>query len=134
MWIDPVGKKLSKTLGNTIELDVLNKYFSIDAIRYFCLREMVFGQDGRFGYEALIDRANSDLASGLGNLSSRTLTMIQRYCGGIVPSGDISEAARLSAKRAGVDSDAAAIASVVERARDECIRHFDHFSFSRALE
>jgi len=134
MWVDPDGRKMSKTLGNTIELDVLNKYFSIDAIRYFCLREMVFGQDGRFGYEALIDRANSDLASGLGNLSSRTLTMIQRYCEGIVPSGNISEAARLSAKRAGVDSDAEAIASVVEHARDEFVRHFDNFTFNRALE
>jgi len=134
MWVDPGGRKMSKTLGNTIELDVLNKYFSIDAIRYFCLREMVFGQDGRFGYEALIDRANSDLASGLGNLSSRTLTMIQRYCAGRVPSGNISEEARLSAKRAGVDSDAATISSVVEHARDEVIRHFDNFAFSRALE
>jgi methionyl-tRNA synthetase len=134
MWVDPDGRKMSKTLGNTIELDVLNKYFSIDAIRYFCLREMVFGQDGRFGYEALIDRANSDLASGLGNLSSRTLTMIQRYCEGRVPPAGISEEARLSAKRAGVDSDAATIASVVEHARDEFIRHFDNFTFSRALE
>src|SRR5258705_3019832 len=134
MWLDPTGRKMSKTIGNTVELDVVNKYFSIDAIRYFCLREMVFGQDGRFGYEALIDRANSDLASGLGNLSSRTLTMIQRYCEGIVPSGNISEEARLSAKRAGVDSDAAAISSVVEHARDEFIRHFDNFSFNRALE
>jgi methionyl-tRNA synthetase len=134
MWVDPDGRKMSKTLGNTIELDMLNKYFSIDAIRYFCLREMVFGQDGRFGYEALIDRANSDLASGLGNLSSRTLTMIQRYREGRVPSANISEEARLSAKRAGVDSDAATISSVVEHARDEFIRHFDNFSFSRALE
>src|SRR5712692_8641393 len=134
MWVDPDGRKMSKTLGNTIELDLLNKYFSIDAIRYFCLREMVFGQDGRFGYEALIDRANSDLASGLGNLSSRTLTMIQRYCEGLVPSASISEETRLSAKRAGVDSDAATISSVVEHARDEFIRHFDNFSFSRALE
>ena len=134
MWVDPDGRKMSKTLGNTIELDVLNKYFSIDAIRYFCLREMVFGQDGRFGYEALIDRANSDLASGLGNLSSRTLTMIQRYCEGRVPSGDIAENARLAAKRAGVDSDAATIASVIEHARDEFNRHFENFNFSRALE
>ena len=46
MWVDPTGRKMSKTLGNTIELDVLNKFFPIDAIRYFCLREMVFGQDG----------------------------------------------------------------------------------------
>src|SRR5258708_3635312 len=134
MWLDPKGRKVSKTLGNTIDLDVLYRHFPVDAIRYFCLREMVFGQDGRFGYEDLIGRANSDLASGLGNLSSRTLTMIQRYRAGRVPSADISEAARLSAKRAGVDSDADAIASVVDHARDEFIRHFDNFSFSRALE
>src|ERR1041385_6823705 len=91
MWVDPNGRKMSKRLGNVIELDVLQKHFSIDAIRYFCLREMVFGQDGRFGYEGLIDRANSDLASGLGNLSSRTLTMISRYCDSIIPSGKIAE-------------------------------------------
>jgi methionyl-tRNA synthetase len=134
MWLDPAGRKMSKTLGNTIELDVLNRHFSIDAVRYFCLREMVFGQDGRFGYEALIDRANSDLASGLGNLSSRTLTMIQRYCDGRVPSGNISEEGLLPAKRAGVDTDATTIAGFAEHARDQFIRNFDDFAFSRALE
>ncbi len=134
MWLDPTGRKMSKTLGNTIELDVLNRHFSTDAVRYFCLREMVFGQDGRFGYENLIDRTNSDLASGLGNLSSRTLTMIQRYCEGRVPSGNISEAARLLAKRARVESDEAAISAVLSHARDEFIRYFSDFGFSRALE
>lgn len=134
MWLDPNGRKMSKTLGNTIELDVLNRHFSVDAIRYFCLREMVFGQDGRFGYENLIDRTNSDLASGLGNLSSRTLTMIQRYCEGRVPSGNISEEARLLAKRAGVDTDDESIAGTLAHARDEFIRHFSSFGFSRALE
>jgi methionyl-tRNA synthetase len=134
MWLDPSGRKMSKTLGNTIELDVLNKYFSIDAVRYFCLREMVFGQDGRFGYEALIDRANSDLASGFGNLSSRTLTMIQRYCDGRIPQRVIPESALLLAKRAGVDTDEAAISDFVAHARDEFIRYLDSFSFSRALE
>ncbi|HKO63150.1 MAG TPA: methionine--tRNA ligase, partial [Pyrinomonadaceae bacterium] len=85
MWLDPNGRKLSKTLGNVIELDVLHKHFPVDAVRYFCLREMVFGHDGRFGYEGIIDRTNSDLASGLGNLSSRTRTMISRYCEGRIP-------------------------------------------------
>jgi methionyl-tRNA synthetase len=133
MWLDPTGRKMSKTLGNTVELDVLNRYFSTDAIRYFCLREMVFGQDGRFGYENLIDRTNSDLASGLGNLSSRTLTMIQRYCDGRIPSGNISDDARLSAKRAGVE-DETAISHFVSHARDEFLRYFEDFAFSRALE
>src|SRR5215831_5456510 len=134
MWVDPTGRKMSKTLGNTIELNVLNKFFRIDAIRYFCLREMVFGQDGRFGYESLIDRTNSDLASGLGNLSSRTLTMIQRYREGRVPPGAISDDGRLPAKRAGVETDDAAVAKFLAQARGEFIRNFDAFAFSRALE
>src|SRR6185436_9060265 len=134
MWLDPNGRKMSKTLGNTIELDVLHRHFSIDAIRYFCLREMVFGNDGRFGYENLIDRTNSDLASGLGNLSSRTLTMVHRYREGRIPSGKISDEGVLPAKRAGVDNDDMAIASFIEHARDEFIRHFEEFAFSRALE
>jgi methionyl-tRNA synthetase len=133
MWVDAAGRKMSKTLGNTIELDILHKYFSIDAIRYFCLREMVFGQDGRFGYENLIDRTNSDLASGLGNLSSRTLTMIHRYCEGRIPHANIPDESRLAAKRAGVE-DEMAMSDFVSHARDEFLRDFDEFAFSRALE
>jgi methionyl-tRNA synthetase len=133
MWVDPTGRKMSKTLGNTIELDVLNKFFSIDAIRYFCLREMVFGQDGRFGYENLIDRSNSDLASGLGNLSSRTLTMIHRYCEGKIPPGAIDDDSRLAAKRAGLE-DETSVSDFLSHARDEFVRHFDELTFSRALE
>src|SRR4029079_6473385 len=79
MWLDAEGKKMGKTLGNVIEVDVLHKFFQVAAIRYFLLREMVFGQDGKFSYESLVDRANADLASGLGNLTSRTLSMISRY-------------------------------------------------------
>ena len=134
MWLDPVGKKMSKTLGNTIELDVLNRHFPIDAIRYFCLREMVFGHDGRFGYEALIDRTNSDLASGLGNLSSRTLTMIARYSEGRVPSGFIPDDKLLLAKRAGLDTDETAISGFLEHARDQFLQHLEAFAFSKALE
>ncbi|MGI8839074.1 MAG: methionine--tRNA ligase [Pyrinomonadaceae bacterium] len=134
MWLDPNGRKMSKTLGNTIELDVLGKHFPVDAIRYFCLREMVFGQDGRFGYEALIDRTNSDLASGLGNLSSRTLTMITRYNSGRVPPGVISEDKLLLAKRMGIDTDATTIAGFLEHARVQYLQHLETYSFSRALE
>ncbi|PWT90497.1 MAG: methionine--tRNA ligase [Blastocatellia bacterium] len=134
MWLDPTGRKMSKTLGNTIELDVLDRYFSIDAIRYFSLREMVFGQDGRFGYEALIDRSNSDLASGLGNLSSRTLTMIDRYRDGRIPSGQISEDKLLFAKRSGVDTDETTTVGFLETSREQYLQHFETFAFSRALE
>jgi len=134
LWVDPQGRKMSKTLGNVVDLGVLHKHFSNDALRYFLLRDMVFGQDGKFGYENLIDRANSDLASGLGNLSSRTLTMIRRYCNGEIPSPTISEANFIYAKRAGVQPDAQETASILEHARDEFLTAFDDYAFSRALE
>ena len=134
MWLDAEGKKMGKTLGNVIEVDVLYKYFQVDAIRYFLLREMVFGQDGRFGYENLIDRANADLASGLGNLASRTLSMITKYRNGKIPSGKIAEANYIQARRAGIDPDGQEIVSVVEHARDEFLRRFDNFEFSNGLE
>jgi methionyl-tRNA synthetase len=134
MWLDPTGRRMSKSLGNAIDLDILHRHFSNDAVRYYCLREMVFGQDGKFGYETLIDRTNSDLASGLGNLSSRTLTMIHRYCDGIVPSPRIGEEKYLAAKRVGVDPDAMSLASSLEHARDQFVLYFGDYAFSRALE
>ncbi|MDT5123318.1 MAG: methionyl-tRNA synthetase [Acidobacteriota bacterium] len=134
MWLDPTGRRMSKSLGNAIDLGILHRHFSTDAVRYYCLREMVFGQDGKFGYETLIDRVNSDLASGLGNLSSRTLTMIGKYCDGIIPSPRISEGKYLAAKRVGVDPDAMSLASALEHARDQFVLNFGDFAFSRALE
>jgi len=134
MWLDAEGKKMGKTLGNVIEIDVLKAHFQTDAIRYFALREMVFGQDGKFGYENLIERANADLASGLGNLSSRTLTMITKYCDGAIPNGKISEANYLNAKRHGINADEQELVSILSHARDEFIRRFDNFEFSQALE
>jgi methionyl-tRNA synthetase len=134
MWLDGDGRKMGKTLGNIIEVDVLHENFQVDAVRYFVLREMVFGQDGKFSYEGLIERANADLASGLGNLAARTFSMIEKYRGGIVPDGHISEAHYINAKRAGIDPDGSGLSSVLEHARDEFIRRFDNFEFSNALE
>lgn len=134
MWLDGQARKMSKTLGNVIALDVLERHFKIDAIRYFCLSEMALGQDGKFSYEMLIDRANSDLAGGLGNLSSRTLTMIQRYCDGLVPAPDIPDEKRLTAKRLGIDPDAGGLASTLEHARDQLLLHFQEYNISRGLE
>lgn len=134
MWLDPLGRKMSKTIGNTVDLEVLRKYFQPDAVRYFCLREMVFGQDSKVGYEAVIDRANGDLASGLGNLSSRTLTMIHRYRDGVLRSSHIGEESYLAAKRAGVDPDPMALVSTLEHARDQFVASMDDYAFSRALE
>jgi methionyl-tRNA synthetase len=134
LWLDQTGRKGSKTLGNALELPVLRRHFSVDAVRYFLLREMSFGQDCKVDYEVILERSNSDLASGLGNLVSRTLTMIHKYFGGVVPAPDIPEAKRLLAKRAGVDSDAQELASSLELVRDQFVRGVEEFAFHRALE
>jgi len=134
MWLDAEGRKMGKTMGNVIEVDVLHQHFQVDALRYFLLREMVFGQDGKFGYENLIDRTNADLASGLGNLASRTFSMITKYRDGLIPSGKIAEENYLHARRAGIDPDGQDLVSVIEHGRDEFLRRFDNFEFSQALE
>jgi methionyl-tRNA synthetase len=134
MWLDVEGRKMGKSLGNAISLDVLRESFQTDSIRYFVLREMVFGQDGKFGYENFIDRVNADLANGLGNLASRTFSMITKYCDGKIPNGIIHEANFIYAKRAGVSPDAQELASVLTHARDEFVQKVDNFEFSQALE
>jgi methionyl-tRNA synthetase len=134
LWLDQTGRKGSKTLGNALELPTLLRHFQTDAVRYFLLREMSFGQDCKVDYEVILERSNSDLASGLGNLLSRTLTMIQKYFDGIVPAPDISEERRLLAKRAGVDSDALELASSLQLVRDQFVQHVEEYAFHRALE
>lgn len=134
MWLDGEGRKMGKTLGNVIEPKILQEHFQIDALRYFLLREMVFGKDGRFSYENFIERTNADLSNGLGNLSSRTLSMISKYLGGVVPDGRIREENFIYAKRVGVNPDEQEFASILELARDEFLRKFDDFDFSSALE
>jgi methionyl-tRNA synthetase len=126
MWLSG-GRKMSKTLGNVIDLAVLAKHFQTDAVRYFALREMVFGQDGDFTYEALIDRITADLASGLGNLSSRTLTMIRNYCDGAIPAAALSQNAELDAR-------AAEVKSAFASAQEQFDKEFDEYNFSRGLE
>lgn len=134
MWLDSEGRKMGKTLGNVIEPDVLKEHFYVDGVRYFLLREMVFGQDSKFSYESLADRSNADLAKGLGNLSARTLSMIHKYREGKVPNGLIREENYIFAKRAGLSPDEEELVSVIELARDEFLRRFDVFDFSLALE
>lgn len=134
LWLDQTGRKGSKTLGNALELPVLLRHFKTDAVRYFLLREMSFGQDCKVDYEVILDRSNSDLASGFGNLVSRTLTMLHKYFDGAVPPPDISEPRRLFAKRAGVDSDAQELSTSLELMRDQFLLHVDAYAFHRALE
>ncbi len=121
------GRKMSKTLGNVIDLAVLQKHFTTDAVRYFCLREMAFGQDGDFTYEALIERTNAELAKGIGNLSSRTLTLVRNNCDGVVPAAPAEVSAELQAL-------ANEVRAAVQQAVAEFDREFDQYGFSYALE
>ncbi len=84
-WWTVNGEKMSKSRGNVVDPYAMVDEFGADAFRYFLLREVPFGQDGDFSREALIGRVNSDLANGLGNLLSRTLTLIERSCDGVIP-------------------------------------------------
>jgi methionyl-tRNA synthetase len=117
------GQKMGKTRGNAIALNVLHEHFSNDMIRYFLLREVPFGQDGEVTYEALIERINADLANGLGNLASRTLTMVRNYFDGVPPRIFDAEA-----------QDAKGVREAVEQAKLKFAEEFDAMNFSRALE
>src|SRR5207302_7940447 len=86
-WLLFQESKMSKSRGNIVRAEPIKDVVGSDAIRYFLMREIVFGQDGNFSYDALIDRYNSDLANGLGNLASRTLAMIKQYREGAIPEG-----------------------------------------------
>jgi len=84
-WLMLQEGKMSKSRGNAIDPSVLAGRYGSDALRYFLLREIPFGQDGVFSLESFITRINNDLANDLGNLVSRTLTMAERYFGGVLP-------------------------------------------------
>jgi methionyl-tRNA synthetase len=116
-WLLFEESKMSKSRGNIVRAEPIRQVMGADALRYFLLREIVFGQDGSFSYDALIGRYNSELANGLGNLLSRTLTMIQQYRGGIIPEGTVE-----------------AIATVARQTIADVAAAFDAFEFSRGLE
>ena len=117
-WLLFEQSKMSKSRGNVVRTETILATLGADALRYFLMREVVFGQDGSFSFDALVQRYNADLANGYGNLTSRVLAMITQYFGGVVPAGD---------------SDPRIVAAQ-EKAAQEFAQHFDALDFSRALE
>ncbi|MFN7926048.1 MAG: methionine--tRNA ligase subunit beta, partial [Bryobacteraceae bacterium] len=110
--------KMSKSKGNLLRPLPIHEVVGVEALRYYLLREVVFGSDGNFSLDALIARYNSDLANGIGNLVSRTLSMIQQYRKGVIPAGPGDAAIAETARQT--------IAAVREG--------FEQLQFSRALE
>src|SRR2546428_1040049 len=124
-WLLFEENKMSKSRGNIVRAETIVDVLGADALRYFLLREVVFGQDGSFSFDALVQRYNADLANGLGNLASRTLTMITRYFRGEVP-----YPSRTSSRKLADD----AIAATARKAIAEYNTLFEKYQFSRALE
>lgn len=121
-WLLMDSAKMSKSLGNVVRPLPIVNVLGIDALRYYLLRETVFGQDGNFSYDALVTRYNSDLANGIGNLASRAAAMIEKSYGGKIPKpGTLKDADTALAKEA-----QATIGEVLEQ--------YGKLGFSRALE
>ncbi len=122
-WLLFEESKMSKSRGNIVRSETILDTLGADPLRYFLLREIVFGSDGSFSFDALVQRFNADLANGLGNLSSRTLSMITRYFEGEVPYPSKERTA-----------DDQAIAALADQTITDFNTQFEQFQFSRALE
>ena len=117
-WLLFENDKMSKSKGNMVRATPIKEALGADALRYYLLREVVFGQDGNFSYDALVQRYNSDLANGLGNLATRTLALIHQNCNGQIPNGPGDPA----------------IAQTASIAVDSALDSFEWLNFSKALE
>lgn len=117
-WLLFDNDKMSKSKGNLLRATPITSVVGIDALRYFLLREVPFGADGNFSLDALVTRYNADLANGLGNLSSRTLSMIKQYREGVVPTAALLDG----------------LAEEISRVDQAVTAHYERFEFSKALE
>jgi methionyl-tRNA synthetase len=124
-WLLFEESKMSKSRGNIVRSETILDVLGADALRYFLLREVVFGQDGSFSFDALVQRYNSDLANGLGNLASRTLAMITRYFRGEVP---------YPSQKAAHTAEEDLLAGLAKHTISEFNELFGQYQFSRALE
>lgn len=120
-WLLQNGDKMSKSKGNVLYADDLAELFGVDATRYFVLHEMPFESDGTITWELMIERSNSDLANTLGNLVNRTVSMCNKYFGGVVTDAGVREA---------VDEELKAIAT---GARDKVITKMDNLRIADAI-
>jgi methionyl-tRNA synthetase len=121
-WLLFDDTKMSKSLGNIVRAETVDTVLGADALRYFLLREIPFGQDGSFSFDALVRRYNGDLANGYGNLVSRVVNMMHKYFSGVVPETGISTDAEQNLRAA------------ADRAIVEFGPLFDEMNFSDALK
>jgi methionyl-tRNA synthetase len=115
------GEKMSKSLGNVVDPIELAERFGVDALRYFLLREVTFGQDGSYSAEAIVARVNAELANSFGNLAQRSLSMIFKNLGGVIP-------------EAGQADEDKALLAQVDQACAILTEEFERFAFSAGLE
>ena len=115
------GEKMSKSLGNVVDPIELAERFGVDALRYFLLREVTFGQDGSYSAEAIVARVNAELANSFGNLAQRSLSMIFKNLGGVLPA-------------AGEKEEDKALLALVKQSCAALTKEFEQFAFSTGLE
>ena len=115
------GEKMSKSIGNVVDPIALAERYGVDSLRYFLLREVTFGQDGTYSDEAIVSRANAELANSFGNLAQRTLSMIYKNLDGVIPA-------------AGEDPADRELLGKVGEACGELSERFERFAFSTGLE
>jgi|KBSSwiStaDraftv2_1062776.scaffolds.fasta_scaffold02250_10 methionyl-tRNA synthetase len=116
------GEKMSKSVGNVVDPMVLAERFGVDALRYFLLREVPFGQDGSYSADAIVNRANAELANSFGNLAQRSLSMIFKNLDGVLP------------ESGSADADRELLATVEEATKREVPEAFERLAFSQGIE
>jgi methionyl-tRNA synthetase len=129
-WLLFQDSKMSKSKGNIVRAETIIEVLGNDALRYFLLREIPFGQDGSFSFDALCERYNSDLANGYGNLVSRTLSMIKQYFTGEIPENFLFGTGIYAAPYEGLDK----VRDYVVSVGPGCHPLIDDLRFSNALE